>query len=133
MSLLNTVARPSTKAGSCWPRRPTRAAGLRSPAGFIRCQVRTARAALTTPAVLVYTSTLPEKIKGSGVTHLSPGFWGLIVMHLWYDLKLRQFSRCLSIDVKDFCFRFINSTIDCIEVTWHMTISTSENAPELGT
>lgn len=65
MSHFNTVARPT------WP---TKAAGLRTPAGFISYQGQTVPAPLTTPAVLVCTSTLPEELRGDGTTHLSPGF-----------------------------------------------------------
>lgn len=64
MSHLNTVVCPT------WP---TKAAGLRTPAGFTFYGVQIAHAALTSPAVLVYTSTLPEDIRGARVTHLSPG------------------------------------------------------------
>jgi len=82
----------------------------------------------------VCSSTLPDDTKGAGVTHLSPGSSGLIITCLWlYDLKLHEFSSCFSRVVKDFSSRIINGTIDSIEVTWHMTISTSETVPEMGT
>lgn len=53
-------------------------------------------------------------------------FLSLIPKHLEYDLKLHKFRNRLSKDVKDFFFRFISSTIYCIEVTQPMTIFTSE-------
>lgn len=58
---LNTAACPSVKAQSCWPRRPTKTAGLRNPAGSSLCRVQTAHAALTSPAVLAYTTRGDKK------------------------------------------------------------------------
>lgn len=116
LSLLNTVACPS--ASSCWNRQPT--SRSQESIGFLCFQVQTVCAALTTLAVLVYAHIIRrDKMDWSNPPE-SRFLRSLVIMHLWCDLKLHKFSNCLSIDVKDFCFRFKNAAIDHIEVTWQL-------------